>query len=54
MVKHTGNQVKTYNYIEAVTSYGDKIEEKVLDEAHKLARKFYYGQVEKIFIILRD
>jgi hypothetical protein len=54
MVKHVGTQVKTYSYIDAVTSYGEKIEGKVLDEAHKLARKFYYGQVEKVFLVLKD
>ncbi len=53
-VKHAGTQVKTYSFIEAMTSYGDKIDGKALDEAHKLARKFYYGQVEKVFIVLKD
>ncbi len=54
MVKHNGTQVKTYSFIEAMTSYGDKIDGKPLEEANKLARKFYYGQVEKIFIVLKD
>jgi hypothetical protein len=53
-VKHAGTQVKTYSFIEAMTSYGEKVEKKVIDEATKLARKFYYGQVEKIFVILKD
>ncbi len=54
MVKHSGTQIKTYSYIEAMSSYSEKIDAKVLEEAHKLARKFYYGQVEKIFLVLKD
>jgi hypothetical protein len=54
MVKHVGSQVKTYTFIEAMTSYGNKLEGKALEEANRLARRFYYGQVEKIFIVLKD
>jgi hypothetical protein len=53
MVKENG-LVKNYSFIEAVTTYGDKIEQKVKDEATKLATRFFYGQVEKIFVILKD
>jgi len=48
------NLVKTYSYIEAITTYGEKIDKKVIDDANKLASKFFYGQVEKVFIILKD
>ncbi len=54
MVKETGNLVRTYSYIEAVSTYGDKIDQKIKDEATALAKRFFYGQVEKIFIILKD
>ncbi len=54
MVKENGPLVKTYSYIEAVTTYGDKIDKKIIEEATKLAQRFFYGQVEKIFIILKD
>jgi hypothetical protein len=54
MVKQAGNMVKTYSFIETMMSYGEHIEEKVLDEATKLAHRFYYGQVEKVFIVLKD
>ncbi len=54
MVKDVGTLVKTYSYIEAVTTFGDKIEAKILDEANGLAKRFFYGQVEKIFILLKD
>jgi hypothetical protein len=54
MVKEVGNLVRTYSYTEAAMTYGDKIEQKVKDEATKLAKRFFYGQVEKIFLILKD
>jgi hypothetical protein len=54
MVKDTGPLVRTYSYIEAVTTFGTKIETKILDEATKLANRFYFGQVEKVFLILKD
>jgi hypothetical protein len=54
MVKTNGNLIKTYSYIDAITSYGDKIDKKIIEESTKLAQKFFYGQVEKIFIILKD
>jgi hypothetical protein len=54
MVKETGNLIKTYGYIEAVLNYGEKIEDKTKEEATKLAKRFFYGQVERIFIILKD
>lgn len=53
-VKQTHTLVKSYSYIEAISAYGERIEKKVIDEATKLASRFYYGQVEKIFIILKD
>ena len=53
-VKQSGTLIKTYSYIEAISAYGERIEKKAIDEATKLASRFYYGQVEKIFIILKD
>ena len=53
-VKQTGTLIKSYSYIEAISAYGERIEKKVIDEATKLAGRFFYGQVEKIFIILKD
>ena len=49
-----GTLVKSYSYIEAISGFGERIEKKVIDEATKLASRFYYGNVEKIFIILKD
>jgi hypothetical protein len=54
-IKQAGQTlVRSLSYIEAVTTYGDKIEQKVLDEARKLATRFFTGQVEKVFIIIKD
>ena len=53
-VKQTGTVIKTFSYIEAISSYGERIEKKIIDEATKLAHRFFYGQVEKIFILLKD
>jgi hypothetical protein len=54
MVKQAGNTTKTYSFIEAMTSYGENIDKKTLEDASKLAKRFFYGQVEKIFIVLKD
>ena len=53
-VKMNGTLVKQYSYIDAISAYGERIDKKVIDEATKLASRFFYGQVEKIFIILKD
>jgi len=54
MVKDGGALVRTYSYLEAVSKYGEKVEKKNLDEASKLANRFFYGQVEKVFVVLKD
>ena len=53
-VKQTGTLVKSYSYLEAISAYGERIDKKVIEDATKLAARFYYGQVEKIFVILKD
>ncbi len=54
MVKDGGPLVRTYSYLEAVTTYGEKVDKKNLDEATRLAQRFFFGQVEKVFVILKD
>lgn len=54
MVKETGNLVRTYSYIDSVMTYGEKIDKKAKEEATKLASRFFYGQIEKIFVVLKD
>jgi hypothetical protein len=54
IVKVTGNLTKTFGFIEAMINYGDKIDNKAKEEATKLASRFFYGQLEKVFIVLKD
>ena len=49
-----GGKYKTLSFIEAVQTYGDKIEEKVIKEATKIANKHFNRQAKKIFLILKD
>jgi hypothetical protein len=53
-VKQNATLVRSFGYVEAVTTYGDKIDTKVTAEAQKLASRFFAGQIEKIFLILKD
>ena len=43
-----------YTYVNAMVKYGDKIEAKTKEDALKIARRAFPGQVEKIFYILKD
>ena len=43
-----------YTFVSAMLKYKDKIEEKPKEEAAKIARRFYPGQVEKVFIVIKD
>jgi hypothetical protein len=45
---------RSYTYVGAVQRYRDKITDKTKEEALKLAKKFFQGQVEKIFIVLKE
>ncbi len=47
------NQV-SYSYVAAMNKYGKKLDQKAKDEALKLAKKFFPGQIEKIFIVIKD
>ncbi len=45
---------RTYSFAAAMQKYGDKLEDKPKEEALKLAKKFFPGQVEKIFIVIKE
>ncbi len=45
---------RSYTYVNAVQRYEDKIPEKSKEEEMKLARKFFPGQIEKIFVVIKD
>ena len=43
-----------YTFVTAMVKYGEKLDDKTKEDAQKLARKAFAGQVEKIFYILKD
>ena len=45
---------KDYTYIEAVKEFGSKLEHADIKELNDQARKFFKGQCEQIFLILKD
>jgi hypothetical protein len=53
-VKGIEKGVSSFTFVAAMHKYKDKIEQKAMDEATKMAKKFFPGQVEKIFIVLKD
>jgi hypothetical protein len=53
-VKQNSTLIRSMSFVDAVTTYGDKIEKKTLEEARKLATRFFAGQVEKIFLVIKD
>lgn len=53
-VKEGGKIVKTMGYIKTMQEYGNKIPKKTIDEVSKTARKFFAGNMEKTFIVLKD
>jgi len=53
-VKEGGRIVKSLGYIKTMQEYGDKVPKKTIDEVTKTASKFFSGNLEKTFIILKD
>jgi hypothetical protein len=53
-IKEGGKIVKTLTYVKAVSEYKDKIAQKALDEAKKLAQKSFEGNLEKTFLVIKD
>jgi hypothetical protein len=43
-----------YSFVNAMVKYGSRIDDKAKEDALKLAKRFYPGQVEKIFIIIKE
>ncbi len=43
-----------YTFVNAMVKYGDKLDDKAKEEAKKIARKHFPGQVEKLFIVIKD
>ncbi len=53
-IKGDGRNQQTYTFVSAMAKYREKLSQKSKDEAAKIARKFFPGQVEKIFIVIKD
>jgi hypothetical protein len=50
----TDKSQKTYTFVSAMQTYEKKLDNKPKEEALKLAKKFYPGQVEKIFLVISE
>ena len=52
-VKENG-KVRTLTYAKAIEEYKEKIPKKTLEEATKIAKRYFAGQIKKTFIVLKD
>jgi hypothetical protein len=53
-VKEEGKIIETLGFVKAMGKYKEKIPKKALDEAKKLAQKSFSGNIEKIFLVIKD
>jgi hypothetical protein len=53
-VKGIERGIQSLTFVSAMHRYKDKIDQKAKDEANKMAKRFFPGQVEKFFIVLKD
>jgi len=52
-IKENG-RVKSYTYVKAMNEFGGRIAKKAIDDATKVAKRFFSGQLKKTFIVLND
>ena len=52
-VKEDG-KVRTLNFAKAMEEYKEKIPKKTIEEATKIAKRYFAGQIKKTFIVLKD
>jgi hypothetical protein len=45
---------KTYTFVDAVSTYGDRISQVELSEAYRRAGTAFKGQMEQVFVLLRE
>ena len=45
---------KDYNFVEAITAFGQRLTAEDLKEPTQQAKKFFKGQVEQIFVVLKE
>ncbi len=53
-VKEGGKIVESLCFVKTMKKYGDKIPKKTIDEATKLAKKNFSGNLKETFIVLKD
>jgi hypothetical protein len=53
-VKENGKVIESLTFVKAMAKYGEKIPQKALAEATKIAKKSFSGNLKKTFIILKD
>ena len=53
-VKGEERNQRSYTFVGAMLQYSDKLDDKTKDDALKLAKRFFPGQIEKIFIVIKD
>jgi hypothetical protein len=53
-IKENGRIVKSLTFVKAMTEYKDKVPQKAIEEATKVAKKHFFGKLEKTFIVLKD
>jgi hypothetical protein len=53
-IKEGGKIIKTMSFVKAVLEYKDKIPQKAIDEATKIAKRNFAGNLEKTFLVLKD
>jgi hypothetical protein len=53
-VKEGGRIVESLTFVKAMTKYGDKVPKKTLEEATKLAKKTFSGNLKETFVVLED
>jgi hypothetical protein len=53
-VKENGRITDSLTFVKAMTKYGDKIPRKTIEEATKLAKKNFSGNLKETFVVLED
>jgi hypothetical protein len=53
-VKENGRISESLTFVKAMTKYGDKIPKKTIEEATKLAKKNFTGNLKETFVVLED
>ena len=53
-IKEGGKITKTLTFINSMKEYGTKIDAKVIEDTAKAARWGFGGQLERLFIVIKD